>query len=82
MEVAVKQALKRKDLEQLVVAEASGEWGCEDLTGVTIESCDPKLHGRNWTVARLQNEDLPAAIHTVQKIVARLAQRYDLKPDS
>ena len=77
----LKKSIAREDLEKLVVAEAAGEWGCEDLTGVTIEACDTGIFGRNWTVTRLQNEDLPAAEHTVHKIVERLAQRYDLKAE-
>ena len=64
-----KQILTREVLEKLVVQNAAGEWGCEDLTGVTIDTCDPAVHGRNWTVTHLQNEDLPAGERTVLKIV-------------
>lgn len=70
--------LTKEALEKLVLEKAIGEWGCEDLTGVTVEACDPALHGRNWTVTHLQNEDLPAAEHTVLKIVEQLGQQYDL----
>ena len=76
-----KQILSNESLQQLVLKEAAGEWGCEDMTGVTIEKCEPRADGRNWTVTRLQNEDLPAAIHTVAAIVARLGQQYDLAED-
>lgn len=75
------QRLSKKALEKLVLKEAVGEWGCEDLTGVTVEACDPMIHGRNWTVTRLQNEDLPAAEHTVMRIVEKLGQQYDLATD-
>ena len=73
-----KQVLSRTALEKLVLEEASGEWGCEDLTGVTVERCDPSIHGRNWSVTRLQNEDLPAAAHTIAQIVERLGEQFDL----
>ena len=76
-----KQALSRKALEALVLREAAGEWGCEDITGVTIERCDPAKFGRNWTVTHLENDDLPAGARTVQKIVEALGGRYDLKPE-
>jgi hypothetical protein len=76
-----KQALTKEALEKLVLQKAAGEWGCEDLTGVTIETCDPAVHGRNWTVTRLQNEDLSAGEHTVLKIVECLGQQYDLKSE-
>jgi hypothetical protein len=75
------KAMTKDALEKLVLQQAVGEWGCEDLTGVTVEACDPAIHGRNWTVTHLQNEDLPAADHTVLKIVEQLAQQYDLKAD-
>jgi len=75
---SAKQALSKAALEKLVLKEASGEWGCEDLTGVTIERCDPAIYRRNWTVSRLQNEDLPAARHTIAEIVERLGERYEL----
>ena len=74
------QTLTKEALEKLVLEKAIGEWGCEDLTGVTVEACDPALHGRNWTVTHLQNEDLPAAGHTVAKIVEELAHQYELAP--
>lgn len=74
-----KSVLERDMLEKLVVKEASGEWGCEDLTGVTIEKCDPSIFGRNWTVTSVQNLDLPAGERTVMKIVDRLGQQYDLR---
>jgi hypothetical protein len=67
-------------LEKLVLSKAVGEWGCEELTGVTVEPCDPIIYGRNWTVTHLQNEDLPAAARTVAKIVEALACEYDLAP--
>jgi len=73
-----KKALTRQELENLVLREAAGEWGCEDITGVTIERCDPEKYGRNWTVTDLQNQDLPAGSRTVQKIVEHLAEQYDL----
>lgn len=78
---SAKQALTKEALEKLVLKEAAGEWGCEDITGVTIETCDPAIHGRNWTVTHLQNEDLPAGEHTVLKIVECLGQQYDLKSE-
>jgi hypothetical protein len=78
---SIKKPMTRKALEELVLHEAAGEWGCEDMTGVTIVQCDPAFFGRNWTVTHLQNEDLPAAKHTVQKIVERLGQQYDLQGD-
>jgi hypothetical protein len=78
---SVKQAVTREALEKLVLQKAAGEWGCEDITGVTIETCDAAVHGRNWTVTQLQNEDLPAGEHTVLKIVERLGQQYDLKSE-
>ncbi len=77
----MKQCLTRQKLEDLVLAEALGEWGCEDITGVTIEKCDPAVHGRNWTVTRVENEDLPAGERTVQKIVEQLGKRYDLREE-
>lgn len=76
-----KELVTRKALEALVLKEAAGEWGCEDITGVTIERCDPAKFGRNWTVTDLQNEDLPAGARTVQKIVERLGLQYDLKSE-
>ena len=76
---SAKRSLTRKALEALVLKEAAGERGCEDLTGVTVEKCEPATHGRNWMVTRLQNEDLPAAKHTVQAIVERLGCQYDLE---
>lgn len=76
--MSAKQVLSKAALEKLVLQEASGEWGCEDLTGVTVERCDPALHSRNWTVTHLQNEDLPAAGHTIAEIVARLGEQYEL----
>ena len=76
-----KKLLSRAALEALVLKDAAGEWGCEDITGVTIESCDPDKFGRNWTVTNLQNSDLPAGVRTVQQIVENLGQRYDLKPE-
>ena len=76
-----KKLLSRKALEALVLREAAGEWGCEDITGVTIEKCDPARFGRNWTVTNLENEDLPAGVRTVQKIVDQLGQQYDLKSE-
>lgn len=74
-----KKLLTREALEKLVLHEAIGEWGCEDITGVTIEGCDPAIFGRNWTVTHLQNEDLPAGWRTIMKIVERLGQQYDLR---
>lgn len=74
----IRQPVTRDALEKLVLAKAVGEWGCEDLTGVTVEACDPLIYGRNWTVTHLQNEDLPAAGHTVAKIVEELAREYSL----
>jgi hypothetical protein len=76
-----KTILSRESLQRLVMREAAGEWGCEDMTGVAIEKSDPPVDGRNWTVTRLENEDLPAAMHTVAAIVARLGQQYDLEED-
>lgn len=78
---STRKVLTKEALEGLVLRNAVGEWGCEDLTGVTVEACDPAVHGRNWRVTRLQNEDLPAAEHTVQKIVEELGQQYDLASD-
>ena len=75
-----KQALSKKELESLVLKAAAGEWGCEDLTGVTVERRDATSEGCNWTVTHLQNVDLyPAAERTVERIVTRLGQRYELK---
>jgi hypothetical protein len=74
-----KQKLSKDALQRMVVREAAGEWGCEDLTGVTVEKCDAALHNRNWTVTHLENEDLPAAAHTIAAIVERLAQQYELE---
>lgn len=74
-----KKPLTRDALEALVLQQAAGEWGCEDITGVTIERCDPAIFGRNWTVTHLQNEDLPAGARTVEKIVEDLGRQYDLK---
>ena len=76
-----KELLTREALEALVLREAEGEWGCEDITGVTIERCDPARFGRNWKVTRLQNEDLPAGVRTVQRIVEHLGLQYDLKAE-
>jgi len=76
-----KTILSRDALQRLVMQEAAGEWGCEDMTGVAIEKCDPPLNGRNWTVTRLENADLPAALHTVAAIVTRLGQKFDLDED-
>lgn len=73
-----KEVVSKDALEKLIVKEAAGEWGCEDLTGVAIERCEPPIDGRNWTVTRLQNEDLPAGWHTVMRIVERLGERYKL----
>ncbi|MGZ5921300.1 MAG: hypothetical protein ACXWLT_06000 [Rhizomicrobium sp.] len=78
---SIKKPMTRQALEALVLREAAGEWGCEDITGVTIVQCDPAIFGRNWTVTHLQNEDLPAGKHTVQKIVERLGLQYDLQGD-
>ena len=75
------RARTKAALEKLVLERAVGEWGCEDLTGVTIVACDRALYGRNWTVIHLQNEDLPAAGRTVLKIADQLGQRYDLAID-
>lgn len=75
-----RQSVTKDVLEKLVLDKAVGEWGCEDLTGVTVEPCDPVIYGRNWTVTHLQNEDLPAAGHTVAKIVEELAHQYELAP--
>ena len=77
----MKTFAKRKVLQDLVLAAAAGEWGCEDMTGVSVEKCDPAVYGRNWNVTHLQNEDLPAAGHTVFKIVERLGREYDLEDD-
>lgn len=78
LQLPARQVMSKAALERLVLEEASGEWGCEDLTGVTVERCDPGRHGRNWTVTRLQNEDLPAAVHTIAEIVERLGEQYEL----
>jgi hypothetical protein len=75
----VKKSATREVLQELVLAKASGEWGCESMTGVTVERADPSTDGRNWNVTHLQNEDLPAAKHTVLKIVELLGRQYDLK---
>ena len=75
----MKQSVTREVLQDLVLAKASGEWGCEDMTGVIVEMADPSINGRNWNVTHLQNEDLPAAKHTVLKIVELLGTQYDLK---
>lgn len=77
----MKTFVKRKVLQNLVLATAAGEWGCEDMTGVSVERCDPAVYGRNWNVTHLQNEDLPAAKHTILKIVERLGRQYDLEDD-
>jgi len=77
----VKELATRQVLQDLVVAAAAGEWGCEDLTGVTIERCDRMSDGRNWTVTHVQNDDLPTGEHTVMAIVERLGQKYDLKDE-
>ena len=77
----MKKSLTREDLADLVLAKASGEWGCESMTGVTIEKADASIYGRNWNVTHLQNEDLPAAEHTIWKIVEDLGTQYDLKGD-
>ena len=74
-----KTILSRDSLQRLVMREAAGGWGCEDMTGVAIENCDPPVDGRNWRVTRLENEDLPAAEHTIRKIVESLGAQYDLK---
>ena len=74
-------SVTRKFLQDLVLENASGEWGCESMTGVTVERVEPRINGRNWNVTHLQNEDLPAAEHTVLQIVERLAMKYDLKGD-
>ncbi len=50
----VRQTVSKDALEKLVLSKAIGEWGCEDLTGVTVEACDPAINGRNWTVTLLQ----------------------------
>jgi hypothetical protein len=71
----------REVLAELILAKASGEWGCESMTGVTVERADASIYGRNWNVTHLQNEDLPAAEHTVLKIVERLGTLYDLERD-
>jgi hypothetical protein len=76
-----KKLISRAALEALVLKESAGEWGCEDITGVTIEKCDPRLFGRNWTVVKIQNQDLPAGTHTVQKIAEALGRQYELQPD-
>lgn len=76
-----KRILSKEALQCLVVREAAGEWGCEDMTGVVIEKCDPPVDGRNWKVTRLENEDLPAAMHTIAVIVARLGEQYELGED-
>ncbi len=78
---SIKKPMNRKALEALVLREAAGEWGCEDMTGVTIVPCDPAIFDRNWTVTNLQNEDLPAGKRTVQRIVERLGQQYELQGD-
>ena len=75
----MKKRVTRAVMQDLVLAAAAGEWGCEDMTAVTVESCDQAAFGRNWTVTHLQNEDLPAAYHTVQKIVERLGKQYELE---
>jgi hypothetical protein len=74
----MKQLATKTALERLVLDKAAGEWGCEDITGVTVEECDPLIYGRNWTATHLQNLDLPAGEHTIQKIVEQLGQLYDL----
>ena len=76
-----KQILSKESLQRLILRESVGEWGCEDLTGVTVENCQPRVDGRNWKVTCLQNEDLPAAMHTVAAIAVRLGQQYDLAED-
>jgi hypothetical protein len=74
-----KQALSKRELESLVLKAAVGEWGCEDLTGVTVEHRAAIGIGRNWTVTHLQNADLhPAAERTVERIVEKLAQQFEL----
>ena len=77
----MKELVRRQVLQDLVVAAAAGEWGCEDLTAVTIERCDRITGGRNWTVTHVQNDDLPTGEHTVMAIVERLGQKYDLKDE-
>jgi hypothetical protein len=74
----MKQRATKAALERLILAKAAGEWGCEDMTGVTVEKCNPRIHGRNWTATHFQNLDLPAGEHTVQKLVEQLGLRYDL----
>jgi hypothetical protein len=74
-----KKVVTKEALEKLVLARAVGKWGCEDLTGVTVERCAPAVGGRNWTITHLQNEDLPAAIRTVEEIAERLAEDYELE---
>ena len=75
----MKRSVTREVLQDLVLAKASGEWGCEDMTGVIVERVDPSINGRNWNVTHLQNEDLPAAKQTILKIVELLGTQYDLK---
>lgn len=77
----MKEPVTREFLEDLVLTKASGEWGCESMTGVTVEKANPSIFGRNWNVTHLQNEDLPAAEHTIQKIVESLGAQYDLECD-
>jgi hypothetical protein len=77
----VKKFVTREVLQDLVLAKASGEWGCESITGVIVERADPSINGRNWNVTHLQNEDLPAAAHTILSIVDLLGREYDLKCD-
>ncbi len=75
----MKKRVTHVAMQDLVLAAAAGEWGCENMTAVTVERCDPAIHGRNWTVTHLQNEKFPAAEHTVQKIVEQLGKQYELE---
>ena len=78
---SLKNSATREELQNLVLSAATGQWGCEDMTGVIVERCDPAIYGRNWHVTHLQNEDLPAARHTVLKIVECLGQQYNLEDE-
>jgi hypothetical protein len=77
----VKQKLSRQDLERMVLAEARGKWGCEDLTGVAIGRADPDAYGQNWQVTFMRNEQSKLCEQTVVEIATQLGRIYDLADD-
>lgn len=76
-----KQKMSARFLEQLVMARAMNERGCEDLTGVTVGRADGAAYGRNWNVTHIANETSSLGAQVISRIAEHLGREYDLRDD-